>query len=426
MKEQKNAPEMTVKKCFQHLRARSSCDCTVNAASVELDRGSEGGAERAEALYREALSVASRGGYEEDVTAFAFFHLDAAQNLASLLQSRAAVSASVGERYALLRECAELYRDVVVRDEERWDAWANLGAALEETRAPALDVLKCYQRGIVSAERYEKTAFEQSTDAALAGNVRRALSQLYFGLGSQLAALDAQDCRAAYDDDDVLLAARDDDDDSSEESDEESDESAAAAVRESAANALRCACELAGSEEEEDLDENNVGELAAHALAALSSRESSSQSAASARCSPGYVRALFDDFAPTFDERLVTDLEYAVPELLADCARRRVASRGRSYGRALDAGCGTGILLQRAGALSLETGDVLTPTPKVSEESKDRVSKKRISDFPHDVCSISNHVLGPIRRSKTPPTVNPEVDRAREKRPRDDIYFARL
>ncbi|MFL5317266.1 MAG: methyltransferase domain-containing protein [Microvirga sp.] len=61
--------------------------------------------------------------------------------------------------------------------------------------------------------------------------------------------------------------------------------------------------------------------------------------------SPGYVRALFDDYAPRFDKHLVRNLNYRGPELIAAALRRACALRGRAFRfrRALDLGCGTGL-----------------------------------------------------------------------------------
>ena len=55
-----------------------------------------------------------------------------------------------------------------------------------------------------------------------------------------------------------------------------------------------------------------------------------------------YVRALFDQYAPRFERHLVDDLDYRGPVLL-NAALDRVAP-GRSYIRALDLGCGTGLM----------------------------------------------------------------------------------
>ena len=58
---------------------------------------------------------------------------------------------------------------------------------------------------------------------------------------------------------------------------------------------------------------------------------------------PGaYVEALFDDYAPRFERHLVEDLGYRGPRLLVEALE--AAAPGRTFGRALDLGCGTGLM----------------------------------------------------------------------------------
>jgi len=58
------------------------------------------------------------------------------------------------------------------------------------------------------------------------------------------------------------------------------------------------------------------------------------------------VRALFDDFAPTFNAQLQGGLQYVVPALVGEAVGRLVSAerRGVRFASALDAGCGTGLL----------------------------------------------------------------------------------
>jgi predicted TPR repeat methyltransferase len=62
----------------------------------------------------------------------------------------------------------------------------------------------------------------------------------------------------------------------------------------------------------------------------------------------GYVRALFDDYAPKFDRHLTRSLAYRGPELIADALRRACSRRIRDcrFGLTLDLGCGTGLMAQ--------------------------------------------------------------------------------
>lgn len=55
-----------------------------------------------------------------------------------------------------------------------------------------------------------------------------------------------------------------------------------------------------------------------------------------------YVEALFDEYAPRFESELVGDLGYGVPAVLA----RMIATalNGTPIGRAVDLGCGTGLM----------------------------------------------------------------------------------
>ena len=55
-----------------------------------------------------------------------------------------------------------------------------------------------------------------------------------------------------------------------------------------------------------------------------------------------YVRRLFDQHAPDFDEALVQRLEYRAPELLLQAVRAAAGGRLR-LGSVLDLGCGTGL-----------------------------------------------------------------------------------
>ena len=58
-----------------------------------------------------------------------------------------------------------------------------------------------------------------------------------------------------------------------------------------------------------------------------------------AAMSDGYVRALFDQYAPRFDAALA-GLDYRAPQLLFDAV---MATGAKHFGRALDLGCGTGL-----------------------------------------------------------------------------------
>ncbi|MGH6828479.1 MAG: methyltransferase domain-containing protein [Rhizomicrobium sp.] len=60
-----------------------------------------------------------------------------------------------------------------------------------------------------------------------------------------------------------------------------------------------------------------------------------------ARCDPGYVRHLFNQFSADYDRRMLEQLGYAAPEILARLAD--LVMPGRQALKILDLGCGTGL-----------------------------------------------------------------------------------
>jgi predicted TPR repeat methyltransferase len=95
----------------------------------------------------------------------------------------------------------------------------------------------------------------------------------------------------------------------------------------------------------------------------------------------GYVRALFDDYAPKFDLHLTKSLSYRGPELIADAMRRACFTRGRDhrFGTTLDIGCGTGLMAQALKGLcaSIEGVDL---SPGMLEKAQ----KIRVYDALHE------------------------------------------
>ena len=67
-----------------------------------------------------------------------------------------------------------------------------------------------------------------------------------------------------------------------------------------------------------------------------------------AAMTPAYVRGLFDEYAANFDHALVEGLGYRGPQILREALRDVTAERGRPFrfARALDLGCGTGLVAQ--------------------------------------------------------------------------------
>lgn len=74
----------------------------------------------------------------------------------------------------------------------------------------------------------------------------------------------------------------------------------------------------------------------AHMLAACSGEN------VPVRASDAYVRATFDAFADSFDEMLLSRLDYHAPQLLAAALLEVIDDRGAAHD-VLDAGCGTGL-----------------------------------------------------------------------------------
>lgn len=95
----------------------------------------------------------------------------------------------------------------------------------------------------------------------------------------------------------------------------------------------------------------------------------------------GYVRALFDDYAPKFDRHLTKSLAYRGPALIADALRRACSKRLRDYrfGATLDLGCGTGLMAQELAGLcaSLEGVDL---SPRMLEKAQ----KTKLYDALHE------------------------------------------
>ena len=64
---------------------------------------------------------------------------------------------------------------------------------------------------------------------------------------------------------------------------------------------------------------------------------------ATAAMPEGYIRALFDSYAPGFDKALTEGLSYRAPELLFQAVQAAHAGARMKFGSVLDLGCGTGL-----------------------------------------------------------------------------------
>jgi predicted TPR repeat methyltransferase len=86
---------------------------------------------------------------------------------------------------------------------------------------------------------------------------------------------------------------------------------------------------------------------------------------------PAYVRALFDQYAPKFESALVGDLGYRGPALLfkAVLATRAAVRKPAYFRRALDLGCGTG-LVAHAFAAQVDEFTGIDLSPRMIERAR--------------------------------------------------------
>ena len=101
--------------------------------------------------------------------------------------------------------------------------------------------------------------------------------------------------------------------------------------------------------------------------------------------SPAYVRALFDQYAPRFDEALAR-LAYRAPQCLRDAVERycRDVSRAAAFGEVLDLGCGTGLAGTAFRPLArLLTGIDLSPAMVAQARGKKIYDRLETGDLLH-------------------------------------------
>jgi predicted TPR repeat methyltransferase len=86
---------------------------------------------------------------------------------------------------------------------------------------------------------------------------------------------------------------------------------------------------------------------------------------------PGYLRALFDQYAPKFEKALAGDLSYRGPALLfkAVLAVRAAAGKLALFRRGIDLGCGTG-LAARAFAREVDRFIGIDLSPRMLEQAR--------------------------------------------------------
>lgn len=87
---------------------------------------------------------------------------------------------------------------------------------------------------------------------------------------------------------------------------------------------------------------------------------------------PAYVRSLFDQYAPDFDRALLDDLDYRGPSILlralAEVCRER--RRPMRFARAIDLGCGTGLVAKAFGS-SVDTWSGIDLSPGMIAKARE-------------------------------------------------------
>jgi predicted TPR repeat methyltransferase len=101
--------------------------------------------------------------------------------------------------------------------------------------------------------------------------------------------------------------------------------------------------------------------MLAHLLAAASGQ-------ATSRAPRGYVEALFDEQAARFDAHLVGELDYRIPAVLAGLVRPQFTARVGA--RAMDLGCGTGLVGAALGEVEAELTGVDLSSGMLREAAK--------------------------------------------------------
>jgi predicted TPR repeat methyltransferase len=99
-----------------------------------------------------------------------------------------------------------------------------------------------------------------------------------------------------------------------------------------------------------------------------------------------YVEALFDQYAPKFESALVGRLEYQVPDLLDALIESVMSETGMArFERALDLGCGTGLMGQRLRAKVGHLEGVDLSAAMIAETARkgiyDRLEKAELVQF---------------------------------------------
>lgn len=85
----------------------------------------------------------------------------------------------------------------------------------------------------------------------------------------------------------------------------------------------------------------------------------------------GYVEALFDQYAPQFERALVDKLGYRVPAMLDELVQAEMSRQGiERFSRALDLGCGTGLMGERLRSKSLHLEGIDVSAAMIAETAR--------------------------------------------------------
>lgn len=92
---------------------------------------------------------------------------------------------------------------------------------------------------------------------------------------------------------------------------------------------------------------------------------------ASAGTALSYVEALFDQYAPQFERALVDKLGYRVPEMLDEMVQAEMVRLGiEGFSRALDLGCGTGLMGERLRSKSAHLEGIDVSAAMIAETAR--------------------------------------------------------
>lgn len=109
------------------------------------------------------------------------------------------------------------------------------------------------------------------------------------------------------------------------------------------------------------------------------------------KANEAYVAALFDAFADSFDEKLVGWLDYRAPQHVAASARAALGE-GKTAARAIDLGCGTGLLAPELRGL-VKHLDGIDLSPKMVDKARARKLYDRLV-VGEIVAELQNHPAG--------------------------------